>query len=290
MRAKVYATYFSLAFTIVSTVLIVISLIIHCLLLKDIAFSIIGSALVSLFISLTDYFAVKRETLEEAYLSALKFNDLIFDINYLYFKDEYTLLIKYNSEKRKNSHLKQFGQPVEDSEYTKIVAFYRIENLSESEKLLFLQQKENDFKNNINKIAISVRAAIEYGTDNLSHAYGKMYYLFDCCKAKQQSFYQKIYQPLFELDCFLNDINYSFDQYYKYKESNYPMATDAIKKLNDRLFEVSENKDIEPANLLVYKKFYSEMRNKIERLRVSINNKEEFEPKPDQIDSFMILE
>ena len=65
MRAKVYATYFSLAFTIVSTVLIVISLIIHCLLLKDIAFSIIGSALVSLFISLTDYFAVKRETLEE---------------------------------------------------------------------------------------------------------------------------------------------------------------------------------------------------------------------------------
>lgn len=290
MKSKVVATYLSLFFTTLSVALIVISYCQNYKLLENIGFSILGSALISLVISLSEYFAIKRETMEAAYLAASRFNTLISNIKYLHLGDKEKVLIKYISEKKQNEKWAPLGLPQSHESYDAIVAFYSLNGCSDTDILQFLQKEEESFKARIRDVAQSVSLAAECGSDDLSHSFGRVKYLCDCFKIKShrkaQIFYDRVYKPLYDMDLFLHEINGAFQRYYEYKEDNIAMTIAPINKLNDRLFEVTENESLH--EIRVCSSFYSEMRNRVEEFRCSIYRHEKFEPIPKQIVSCMI--
>lgn len=291
MKAKVAGTYISFVITLLAILFVIVSFCLKCELLKEIGFSVLGSALVSLIITFSEYFSAKKETLEALYYEAAKYNSLISRIQYYYISEEHNLFLQYLSEKRQNEHAKQFGFQIKKDALKRLVSFYGMDGSDEKVIKAFLLEKENKIKDSIADLSVQVKNAATHGLDALSYSYGKVSFLLDPfkCKAhkKRHLIYSNIYQPLFYIDCFLQGINGDFDRYNRYKQSIMAMAIDAVRKLNEKLFEVETNESL--SELKVYSVFYSELDNEIEKLRCLIYRDEKFKPKPKDIVSYLII-
>lgn len=175
MKSKKYGIY-------VSGILSIISLIILLIFFRsdsmahDIFLGIWCSALVTLFISISDYFVAKREALEDYYCEAYKIIHMFYTIKYSHISD-----VQIESAKYLN-RVDFFG---EENTMNEILKYYEDNNIfsnypikpSESEKKNIILSKVEDDRKAFLKAIKSYMCFDSVDLGQLNNAYGKLSFL-----------------------------------------------------------------------------------------------------------------
>ena len=280
---------------IVSVITMIISLVLILLfnwcdkekyeLLLNIIIGVLGSSVVTLIISISDYIVAKREALEEYFSQVYKIIIAFGKIKYVHITDRVLESAKYKTE----CELKKcFG--AKTSTMDSIMEYYDENNYWDNycEKLS-LEEKEQIILEQIEKDCADIEKAMNYylDIDNLSYeavenAFGRISFLFDKSEKhpnEEKYFRVWIYRNLHEkLRNMINTIrleNFHFKAYKEGENKNILVLAEKIDSLNKKMFEIISDESNGYSIKKVYAKFFNDAYGNLEKFRARIYNCEE---------------
>lgn len=254
-------------------------------LLSNIIIGVLGSSVVTLIVSFSDYIVAKRETLENYFSQVYKIIIAFGKIEYVHISDSVLESAKYKTESDLRKCLAA-NTPTMDG----IMEFYDknnywdnypVELSSEDKQQIISMQVEEDC--DIIEKAMNNYLQIEnLSYEAVENAFGRISFLFD--KSKKHPYEEKyfkvwIYRNLHEkLRDMINKIrlqNRSFKEYQKGESKNIFVVAEGIDKLNKEFFEIISEEHEEYDIKKVYAKSFNEMYSNLEKFRTKIYNCEE---------------
>ena len=277
---------------IVSIITMVISLILILLanwcdkekyeLLSNIFYGVLGSSVVTLIISVSDYIVAKREALEDycsqIYKTIVEFGK----IKYVHITDK-----MYESAKYKTEYELKKCYGAEPPQMDSILEYYDKEKYwdnyceklsTEEKKQIILEQIEKDC-NDIEK-AMNYYLEIEtLSYEAVENAFWRISFLFDKSEKhfnEEKHFRVWIYRNLHEkLRNMINTIrseNYYFKLYQDGESKNIFDVAQKIDSLNKKMFEIISEENEDYITEKVYAHFFNDMLNNLETFRARIYN------------------
>lgn len=283
MKGKKYGIVVSVITMIISLVLI---LLINAhdankyALLSNILIGILGSSVVTLIISISDYIVAKRESLEDYFDELYKVIIAFNKIKYVHLSERLVESAKFKTgiELQKN-----FDN--ESSDMSEIVEYYEKhhhfdlypDELTDEQKNQIILHKINK---DIAKIIKSMNSYLQF--DNVSYervenAYRRISFLTDKPRwicGKENSYRIWLYTTFHKkLRDMINDIrlaNYHFNLFKNQEANNLLIIVKQLEQLNNKLFDVKTERGVETLSVKVYFSFFDDMMDNLEDFRSRI--------------------
>lgn len=276
MKAKKYGVYISISIIIVFSVMLLVFTKYENKMNEvwsNLIIGIIGSAVVTFILTLTEYIVEKRNALENYYNEAYKIWFAFNKIEYYAITPRVMASAKYltaiafqNTLNRKN-----------DNAINELIDFYDKNNGWQNypETLLIEDKKEiaiNNAKIDEESILNAMKGYLSF--ENLSYesmerGFGQLSFLV-CSRKRKKSLIRWLYYEIHDkIRDFINTIkleNYHFKLYEKGENKNILVIADKIKKLNDKLFKNEEDESF----IKTYAQFANDIQDTIETFRAKI--------------------
>ena len=211
--------------------------------LINIGYGILGSSVVTLVITYSEYFIEKKKNLETFLLSIYDCLHVISKIDYLEIDQEKRIVADFN-------YLNIF--PVLTEEQQKIVdrkleeyKKYFIsckainENISNEQFIEFLKQKDNQLQKEIRETIQSYIVFGEYSMNKVDSSYNDIYFIrFKKGKEKKDILYEQFYSKLYRIHRKVEIESGHFKKYLEGEITNIPVILDKINELNEEFFKI----------------------------------------------------
>lgn len=245
-------------------------------LLSNILIGILGSSVVTLIISISDYVVAKRVALEDYYNEVYKVMAAFSKIQYTHISERVIVSAKFRAEVELQ---KIFGK--ESFDMDEIMDYYNkhhyfdvyLDELTDDEKNQIILEQVNDDVVKIIKAMNSYLQFDDVSYEGVENAYRRISFLIDKSKwsyGREKAYRIWLYQNFHErLRKMLNTIyleNNHFNLYKNQDENNILVIAEKIKDLNDKLFEIKREKGV----VTVYFVFFDDMMDSLEEFKSRI--------------------
>ena len=301
MESKVKAIKVGSIIAILSLIIFsIVSIFMEDEVIKNILFTIFGgtftSAFVTIFIYVTEYGVLKKETMEEYWNASHKINQKMLEIPYLIFDEPEKLIKAYFAEISHNKLVQNFwGEQSEacvesdrndalkickDAE-SKLVEYIRPQynhlNIEQEEidKIIreSLKDKMQKYEERVNEVLKQYIEIADISYEDSENAYGKLYFFSN--QKLRNEIYIKIHEPLRTMLRRIRIRAYgNFKPHLNKSGYNLPVMIDFINELQNEIFEIEYKcVDEEKGYYLVKSvknRCYFKMDKEIENLRTKI--------------------
>ena len=251
----------------------------------DISLAVLGSALLGFIMSLIEYFAERRRSMEAFYVEALNVARVFGKIDY-YLPDEPLNVIKdCIVEDNNNTLFTEMRKKVSGEELVDIMGL----NVEDSAKKAFLslrfggipelageldsKQFDEWYTDEIEKYRQEIFQCIDTymmvrdsSLGTLENMIGNLDFIF-ANKSIRNSVYTDVYEKIRKMRYLILD-KARFFRMAKEDSKHLPICLTLIQELHGILFKVEEK--VSPPSTIIYKQFYDDLCNDIERFRAKI--------------------
>lgn len=288
MESKKFSVYISIIIIIIASIIFKIDYFeikidnTIFLLIKDTAtinnlcIGVIGSALVTLIIYITEYWVERKKALENYYLEAIKILKDFEKIEYVEISSKSRQLTNYligdKKEELENCDIETL---IQNYDKNNLFSGYPVE-LTKEQKLNLIRKDIIDFKNEIIQVMESYMEFSKVSFHYIEIAYGSLSFFFERIRMKifKKFLKIKIYNNIhIQLKNIIEEIysqNNYFESYKQGKIKNFNMIVNKIAQLNKQIFEM-ETKTIDNYEYTyVYRKLEDNIKIELENLRAKI--------------------
>lgn len=276
MKASKWLTIITIVLTMISLLMTVLFYFHNIQLAYDIALAIFGGAILGAIMSLIEYYAAKRQSMEVFYLEALK---AVADLNkakYLFTDEPINLVVNCIAEEWSNKWSKSAGKPLKQESKIKLIEYYKqgipVELIDSPE---FIKCAENWYSsrmeayyNELEKCMDSYIQIANIQLGDLDNAYGSLDFII-ANKTLRKMAYEQVYAPIKELRKSALRQAYHF-QLYKTGEGNISHCTAFLLKLNEEWFSKKEINNEDVHSITIYLKCSDILTDEIEKFRCKI--------------------
>ena len=237
MKTKVISVYLTFALTLVSLTAVCV-LFVNSFngqqLLLNIGYGVFGSSLVSFMICLFEYFNVKKQTLDDFYLSSLDYLNAVRNVLFFDIDDEELLISKLLVMKN-----------VDDVELLRLIRSEKcpfsskVKSMTNEKALVFIRGRISEFSYNLKKTVGSFISFVKTDTNSLSRLIGQIHFLNPFCKYKRK-IYSFLYEPMINTLALVNKHSFYFYPYLLGEPVILSDIVDGISFSNKIFFEKKE--------------------------------------------------
>lgn len=290
MRAKAIGTYISFGATILSIIIIIITNVLSICgiennsiinIINDLFIGVLGGAILSFVLTLSEYLDVRKTTLEN-YAGA--FYSLIvkyYQIRYVYIDDETKLFSKFD-RKRKDCELERILN-VEHEDYSfktylekcKIFVFDS-DDVDDNFVIEMLENKYNDLDRKIKTALKSYIDLEEHSLRELSNEYGNIYFISDVFRKNKirTKLYNEFNKPVIDMYYQIKVSNRHFKDYLSGEVNNLPAIVQILEETNSKIFCIEERENM----TIIWESFADDLYDKYKLLEAKINRQEYKKP------------
>ena len=284
MKAKKWVTLITFSISAVSLICVFIANCACIDLMYDISMAIFGSALLGFIISLVEYFAERKNAMENflsvVYGYYVKFRKL----KYINYDEPKELILGCISEEQHNNYVNSFKSEIATELGLTITHKKRDEFISWIEENEFTNFSENDdieailiqiynqrIENYKKSFAARMDMYIELSKmdfENLSNAYGNLDFLFANSSVRKQA-YISIYSSL---QSYCNKILSEVYHFNMVKEGqgNFAVCANKLLELNDYFFKVEKKNNSTEEDKIVYQHLFDNLSDSLVNFQAAI--------------------
>lgn len=257
----------------------------------DISLAIFGSAILGFIISIIQYYAEKRKSMEAFYLESLNLLNTIYKIKYFEFVYEKNKILECIAEEYK----KEFSGSTEEIKAKKEIIIEISKNYEESalkkDEVLELCEKKYDeiIEKTTSDMVDIMNEYIEISRCSLRHlddTYGGLDFIFGNEKIRCMA-YDNIYSEIRDAFKFVKEKSVHFEKYFKASHGNKPVMLGFLLELNNYFFSENIQSNENSRYILIFNQKYDAISDKLEWFRCKIYRKKYESVKPTIIKSFL---
>lgn len=271
MKSKVIGVYVSLILMLIAGGLIIIfTLIATCVsnALLNIGYGILGSSVVTLVITFSEYFIEKRKGLESYLIAIYECLSCISKIQYTKTVEEKYFIAKFDYKSWFNS----FNDSLSEEQIQPYKEYF-ISNgkvnkdISDTEFLNFMQEKIKVQREKMKTVMQTYIDFAEFSMEKVNESYANIYFLnFSINKKKRQNLYDTFLKKLNETHRKVEIQSRHFNDYIKAENGNMPVMLGKIEELNKLFFR----EEFEANRLTVWTDYTDGMFEECEKFRCEI--------------------
>lgn len=254
--------------------------------LKNFSFAILGSALLGMIMSLTEYYVARKQALLQYYLCAIDILKEIKKAKYFFMQEPLDLIQAYFLEKQDNQFKLISNKLEEKQARNKLLAYMsekwkRTVDIPEPE---FSEYAEAQFVDRVEQYEINSTKTMElYVTISkmdlrpLENAYGELDFFF-MNKTMRRRIFRDIHSQLREYKQEIVRKAYHFQLYFTSESDNLAVLLSMIDEIQQKYFAVQTIDDRNYRITTIYEKFADGVEDEIERLRCDIYKQQFMKP------------
>ena len=287
MKSKVIGTIVSSVTIVVSIILIIISEVLSACyaskvssIILNIGIGVLGSGIVSLVITFSEYFVEKRRVQERYYNEAFKLIRNLNEITYTTITDEIKLLAAYDIERQSDKWRPEFGMELKTDAFQALYDYYNRCDIDLGEPILndektkaIIDVRLNIIKNNIEKSMHSYINIDSISLEGFENAYGDFFFITDVLRKKnnkkRSKIYSSIHKTIRDMYRLINQENYHFKIYFDAENGNMPVMAEKIDYCNKQLFSIETMND---THYIVWAKWCDDQFDELEKFRCDMYN------------------
>ena len=244
-------------------------------LIYDISLAIFGSALLGFIMSLIQYFAAKRKSMEIFYSEALKAINILGKAKYFFTDEPIDLIANCIAEEQYNKWNTEFKQVPKHTSKNKLIEYKSKMNPADANDPTFKEyceiwytDKMNAYYQDLKECFNSYIKIADMKLGTLDNAYGNLDFIFGNRSLRQWT-YEAAYKPIKEIWRSAVEQAYHF-QLYKVGKGNRAVCTTLLLGLNKEWFSTKEINDKDIHSIVIYRKHYDILSDTIEKFRCKI--------------------
>lgn len=248
--------------------------------LSNILIGVLGSSIVTLIISISDYIVAKREALEDYYCQAGKIITAFGQIKYIHITEKMLESAKYKTTMNLSNLF-----DVEETEIENMLKYYEQihywDNFSEvPSNEVKIQLIKTETEKDCMEIIKGMNSYLQFeelSLQDVENAFGRISFLINNSPKKFKdtkyfkvwlyiNFFEKLMKMLYRIRI----ENNCFKAYKDRESSNLFVVAQKINELNEQLFEIKTETNEEYMTEKVYAKFFDDMCETLEKFRTKI--------------------
>jgi len=288
MRAAKWLTIITIVLTIIFLVLSVLFYFYKINLAYDISLAIFGGSILGFIMSLIEYYAAKRQSMETFYKEALRAISRLGKAKFFLINEPTNLVLNCISEEFSNKFTVSELIPIKYESKERFIDFYKQGFPTEiTDSLKFIEYAEDWYSKTMQGYYSELEKSMDIYIElpgmqlgELDNAYGNLDFII-ANRTLRKLAYEQIYNPIKEFKESVVREAYHF-QLYKAGEGNISDCTNFLLKLNEKWFSKKEVNRDEIHSVTIYQKYYDMLEDSVEKFRCKIYNQKyrEDEHKP----------
>lgn len=246
--------------------------------LKNFFFAIMGSALLGVIMSLTEYYVARKQALEKYYLTAYDILKEIKKVEYFFADEPMNLIESYFLEEQNSRHMRVIGKEPETTAKSNLLN-YMIAKWKKTDDIpedIFQEYAEQKFASQVADYQRSVLAVIDsyiavskIDFRPLENAYGDLDF-FIANRTLRKNIYEGIHQALRNYIHEAAQKAYHFNLYLSKNSNNFAVLIEMVDELQKMYFSVDDQLNGNYSIITIRRKFADSIDDKIEELRCKI--------------------
>lgn len=246
--------------------------------LKNFFFAIMGSALLGVIMSLTEYYVARKQALENYYLTAYDILKEIMKVEYFFADEPMDLIESYFHEEQDNRHMRVIGKESEDTAKSNLLncmlaKWKKTDDIPEDIFLEYAEQKfatqVTDYQRNMITAMESYVEVSQVDIRPLENAYGELDFFF-ANRTLRKDIYEGIHTALRNYKHETAQKAYHFNLHLSKKSDNFAVLIGMVDELQKMYFSVDDQSDGNYSVITIRRSFADSIDDKIEKLRCKI--------------------
>lgn len=260
------------------------------------SFAIMGSAILSGIMSLTEYFVTRKQCLEQYYLAAYTILKQIEKAKYFFADEPIELLEQYFLEKQNNESRSVFGMDISTTAKDSLLTYMtdrwkQTVDIPEPEFTAYAEDQFNNrmaqyFEDACKTMDSYVRIA-EIDLSPLENAYGNLDFLF-ANSSMRKKIYEQIHLRLRDYKHNVAEQVFHFKLFLSGESENFAVLMGKIDELQQMYFSRNEKCEGDFCIITIYGKYADSMDESIEKLRCKIYGQKYMKPQHFPVAAYQI--